>query len=678
MILWKDILKPIAAVVGHDNSIKSVIQKITSEQADIAFVEDQGVLIGYITNSQLLEQIDTGQSLDEPIQYKDDMLKVPDSLPVEFFHNVTTVIGVDSSGGVAGYSTVKNARHQINELQLVHLNEIIHGAGVGIIRTNNLYEIEFMNETAEKFLGLPRSFLLSRNYKALLTMEKDLKRVLDGETLVSVNSTINFKQMSGNFYPLKIEGEITGLVHMFYLREEFEEAVQELDFVRHLYSDLQAVYDSSNEQILVIDEKGKILRVAGKFLSSFWKTKEADQIIGKQIGDFTRRNIFQPNIFELCVKQKKKVTSIQESSNQTRVWSVATPVYHEGKLEKVVILSRDITSNASLHAETDQEDLNTHTFETEKKKLVYRSGKVASLLSNLRRAAKMNSTILLEGESGVGKEIFAHEIHFASPRKDCPFIRVNCGAIPEQLIESELFGYEKGAFTGADRRGKAGLFERAHTGTIFLDEIGDLPLNMQVKLLRVIQEREMVRIGGTETIPIDVRIIAATNKDLKLMVSNGDFREDLFYRLNVIPLRIPPLRERKEDIFPLAVYFLEHFKRMYNIEKSYTPDAISVLEMYGWPGNIRELENIVERLIVFSQEEWIDREVVLKVLYGEEESKKKQPLVLEMMPLKEAVAELETQLIELGMRKYGTAAKVSEILGVSPATISRRMKKIKK
>ncbi len=675
MILWKDILKPITAVVKHNDSIKSVIQELTSAQTDIAFVEKQGALIGYITNGFLLEQIGTGKSLNEQVQYKDDILMVPDLLPVEFFHNVTTVIGVNSSGGVSGYSTVEHARHQMNERQLVHLNEIIHGAGVGIIRTNSHYEIEFMNETAERFLGMPGSFLLSRNYQALLTMEKDLRRVLDGETLVSVNSKINFKQMSGNFYPLKIDGKITGLVHMFFLREEFEEAVQEVDFVRHLYSDLQAVYDSSNEQILVTDENGTILRVAGKFLNNFWKAKEAEQIIGKKIEDFTRRNIFQPNVFEICVKQQKKVTSIQESADQTRVWSVATPVYHEGKLEKVVILSRDITSTAPPHTETEQ---NTQLVKTEKKRIVYRSGKISALLSNLRRAAKMNSTILLEGESGAGKEVFAHEIHFASLRKDSPLIRVNCGAIPEQLIESELFGYEKGAFTGADRRGRAGLFELAHKGTIFLDEIGDLPLNMQVKLLRVIQEREVARIGGTETIPIDVRIIAATNRDLKEMVADGEFREDLFYRLNVIPLRIPPLRERKEDIFPLAVYFLEQFKQMYNIEKSYTPEAISVLEMYGWPGNIRELENIVERLIVFSQEEWIDREIVLKVLYGEEEAKKKQPLVLEVMPLKEAVAELEIQMIELGMKKYGTAAKVSEILGVSPATISRRMKKIKK
>lgn len=679
MIIWKDVLKPITATVHYDDSIKAAIQCMTSQNADIVFIEKHGSLIGYVTAHGLLEQIDAGRTADESVSYKNDILKVPDTIPVEFFHNVTVVIGVDGRGGTSGYSTIQDARNRINELELVQLNEMIHGAGVGMVRTNSKFQVEFMNETAERILGMPSSFLMTRNYQTLLTTDKDLHKVLEGETLVSVNSQINFKQLSGNFYPLKVEEEITGLVHMFYLREDFEEAVQELDFVRHLYSDLQAVYDSSNEQILVIDGKGIILRVAGKFLKDFWRTSEPEDIIGKHIGEFSKKHIFQPNIFDLCVTQKKKVTSLQESFNRTRIWSVATPVYHEGELEKVVILSRDITPATSVHAKKEEyRNEDSLSSQMEKKQLIYRSDKMAALLENVQRAAKINSTILLEGESGVGKEVFAHEIHTASHRKDNPFIRVNCGAIPEQLIESELFGYEKGAFTGADHRGKPGLFELAHTGTIFLDEIGDLPLNMQVKLLRVIQEREIVRIGGTATIPVDVRIIAATNKDLKAMVADGKFREDLFYRVNVIPFRIPPLRERREDIFPLAVYFLERFKQKYNIEKSYTPDAISVLEMYGWPGNVRELENIVERLIVLSSEEWIDRDVVLKVLYGNSETKKKPPLVLDLMPMKEAVAILEMQLIELGMRKYGTAAKVSEILGVSPATISRRMKKIKK
>lgn len=676
MIYWKDILEPVSVFVERSCTLKSVISLMTRHRENIAFVLDNGKLSGYVTSEHLMEQISQAQYLDQSFHYKKDMLKVPESKPVEFFHNVSIVIGVDDSGEICGYSTVQKARNKINKLKLMQLNELIHGAGVGIIRTDSHFQIVFMNETAEKILGLPRSLLLSRNYRTLLTTEKDVNSVLNGETLVSVNSTINYKQLSGNFYPLKIDGHIKGIVHMFFLREDFEEAVQEVDFVRHLYSDLQAVYDSSNEQILVMNEKGTIIRVAGKFLNHFWNVSVPEDIIGRSIQEFTAKGLFKPDIYKLCITQKKKVTSIQDFGENKRAWSVATPVFHDGKLEKVVILSRDITFNEAGLGQNARSRNNVYNTNASDKQLVYRSRKIDLLLENLRRAAKMNSTVLLEGESGVGKEIFAHEIHSSSLRKDGSFIRVNCGAIPESLIESELFGYEKGAFTGADRRGKAGLFELAHKGTIFLDEIGDLPLNMQVKLLRVLQEREVARIGSRETIPIDVRIIAATNQNLEEMVKKGLFREDLFYRLNVIPFRIPPLRERKEDIFPLAVFFMEQFKQMYHIEKSYTPDAIDVLEMYEWPGNVREVKNIVERLIVLSPDEWIDHETVLKVLYGDEKSKMKKPIITEVMPLKEAVAELEAQLIELGMKKYGTAAKVSEILQVSPATISRRLKKM--
>lgn len=678
MILWKDILNPIPAVIGNETSIRLASRLLTSAQSPIAFMGPHEKQInGYVTTEAILKQIGNTGSLEDSVMFESDILRVPEHLPVEFFHNVSVVVGVDLNGEVTGYTTGQHARNKINELQLAQLNELIHGAGIGIVRTNSRFEIEFLNETAERLLGLPRSFLLDRNYQTLLTMDKNLENVLEGKTLVSVNSEINFKQMSGNFYPLKMEGEITGLVHMFFLREEYKEIVQELDFVRHLYADLQAVYNSSNEQILVIDHNGKILRVGGKFLNDFWKVSDPEEIIGKQIRDFAERHIFQPNIYDMCVKQKQKVTSIQENGFSSQVWSVATPVYHEGELEKVVILSRDITANERLTAKKRERQEGPHIVHVEKRKLVYRSKLIASLLAQLRRAAAMNSTILLQGESGTGKEIFASEIHMESPRKDKPFIMVNCGAIPEQLIESELFGYERGAFTGANQNGKAGLFELAHKGTIFLDEIGDLPFRMQVKLLRVLQEREIVRVGGTETIPIDVRVIAATNKDLKKMVLDGEFREDLFYRLHVIPLSIPPLRERKEDIFPLAVYFLEQYKNTYQVEKSFTPDVASVLEMYTWPGNVRELENVVERLLVISSQEWIGREEIIKVLYEEKPTQNKLPMVLELVPLKEAVAELEAQLIEMGMEKYGTAAKVSEVLGVSPATISRRMKKIK-
>ncbi|QED49381.1 sigma 54-interacting transcriptional regulator [Cytobacillus dafuensis] len=682
MIIWKDILQPISVFVDIHSSIGDVIHHFSVQNVDIIFVKDKGALIGYCTMELLLNQIAQTSDLTQRISYKNDILKVPQFSPVEFYHNVSLIIGVDANEEIIGYTTIDQARHNISELRLKDINLLLHGAGVGIVRTNIDYQIEFINETAENILGIPSSFLLFRNYKTLLTSDKNLDKVMDGETLVSINSSINFKQISGNFYPLKVDGNITGLVHVFFSREVFEEAVQELDFVRNLNSDLQAVYASSQEQILVIDDSGKIIRVAGMFLRDFWKVDKPEKIIGKNIDEFSKRNIFQPNVFELCQKQRKKVTAIQDSVGNCRIWSVATPVYHEGRLEKVVVLSRDITpESTSLPIQsgegTGQSLHNRNEINNKEKRLVYRSKKIEQLVTEIKRVAQFNSTVLLEGESGVGKEVFAQKIHTASPRSKQPFVRINCGAIPENLIESELFGYEKGSFTGADKNGKAGLFEIANNGTLFLDEIGELPLNMQVKLLRVLQEREVTRIGGIRPISINVRIITATNKDLQEMVNQGEFREDLYYRLYVIPFRIPSLRERKEDILPLSIYFLEQFNQMYDIKKSFTPEAIEVLETYAWPGNVRELQNIVERLILLTEGEWIQREHALKYLYGEVQKKKKQLFVLELMPLKEAVEELETQLIERGMQKYRTADKLSKVLGVSPATISRRIKKLK-
>lgn len=491
------------------------------------------------------------------------------------------------------------------------------------------------------------------------------------------------KQVYFELYPPKKlveiteeDGSVTGLVHSFIFQEVFEETAKELDFTRHLISDLKALLMSSGEQILVIDANGKIIRVAGTFLNSFWRTDDVKDIIGKPITYFVERNIFQPNVFELCKTKKEKVTAIQESGKQ-RIWSVATPVYKDGKLEKVVVLSKKITAKEAKQRTMEPEFDPVNLTSTADKRLIYRSKTIENLVMQLSRVAKMNSTVLLEGETGVGKEVFAHKIHELSSRNDQPMIRINCGAIPEQLMESELFGYEKGSFTGADRNGKIGYFELAHKGTIFLDEIAELSLNMQVKLLRVLQEREITRIGGTHPISIDVRIIAATNQNLQKLVDEGKFREDLYYRLNVIPFNIPPLRERKEDIFPLAVFFLEKLKKQYEMEKSFTPEAIEVLETYDWPGNVRELQNIIERLLVISDEEWITREHALLALYGNDRRTHSRAVqVNQLVPLQQAIEEVEEQLIDLGLKRYKTAAELSKVLQISPASLSRRMKRL--
>ncbi|WP_330656204.1 sigma-54-dependent transcriptional regulator [Alkaliphilus flagellatus] len=306
--------------------------------------------------------------------------------------------------------------------------------------------------------------------------------------------------------------------------------------------------------------------------------------------------------------------------------------------------------------------------------IIGESLKMKEVLKVVERVANTNATILVLGESGTGKEVIANAIHYNSDRRDKPYVKVNCGAIPENLIESELFGYEKGAFTGATAR-KIGKFERARGGTIFLDEVGELDLAMQVKLLRVLQEKEFERVGGNEVVKIDIRVIAATNRDLLNMVQEGSFREDLYYRLNVIPMQIPPLRDRKEDIPLLIEYFLDRYgKDIGRKNMSINREAQEKLIAYKWNGNIRELENVVERMAILSQDniikvENLPREIVYSEIVEEEF----------LLPQKGICIEgLERSLILQALeRTEYNQTKAAKLLGMSRHTLLYRMEKYK-
>ena len=290
------------------------------------------------------------------------------------------------------------------------------------------------------------------------------------------------------------------------------------------------------------------------------------------------------------------------------------------------------------------------------------------------KVAQVDSTVLIQGETGVGKGFFARLIHRASPRNEGPFIRVDCGAIPETLIESELFGYEKGAFTGARTEGKPGLFELAEGGTLFLDEIGDLPLTVQVKLLRFLEENRIMRVGGTFIREIDARVIAATHRNLEEMVKKGEFRKDLFFRLNVVPIHIPPLRERIEDIPPLINFFLNDLNHKHSTEKIILPRAIDCLCQYSFSGNIRELSNLVERVVVLTQAQDIHMEDLpshvrhpdtnAAVWPGNDDSN-----------LSNAVARTEKEIIFRALRTCGTQRKAARILGIDQSTLARKAKR---
>ena len=296
----------------------------------------------------------------------------------------------------------------------------------------------------------------------------------------------------------------------------------------------------------------------------------------------------------------------------------------------------------------------------------------------MSRIAKTDSAVLVSGESGTGKELVARALHYNGPRKDKPFVALNCSAIPETLLESELFGHVRGAFTGAFKD-KPGKFEAANHGTIFLDEIGTLPLHLQAKLLRVLQEHEVERVGSNKTVKLHVRVISATNSDLENMVKLGAFREDLFYRLNVIPLHLPPLRERQQDIMHLTAFFLDKQCRLMGRTLcSISKQALEALEQYSWPGNVRELENMIERMIVLTDANVITLEDVPAKIVGEKSVGDVRGIIMPIhgMDLVETVSSIEHSLILQALKSAGgVKAKAAALLGINRTTLVEKIKR---
>ncbi|WP_019121166.1 sigma-54 interaction domain-containing protein [Brevibacillus massiliensis] len=475
-----------------------------------------------------------------------------------------------------------------------------------------------------------------------------------------------------------------GEIQLYWDTEEIEKIAMSLDNYVNLALDLKAVFDSSYDVIYVSDDKGITMRVSSACERLFGL--KAEELIGKSVYELEKRGIFKPSITRMVLEKKEKVQVIQTTKAGRRLMVLGTPIKDEqGNIVRIVNASRDITQESQLQAELEEMKQLMEGYKIELQQLrqltmqdeafIAKSEQMRNILTMARKVAEVDSTVLILGESGVGKEVIASFIHHSSPRKDKPFIKVNCGAIPENLLESELFGYVKGAFTGASREGKLGLFELANEGTLFLDEIGEIPLNLQVKLLRVLQDNELVRLGGTKPVKINVRIVAATNRNLQEEIKKGHFREDLYYRLNVVPIYIPPLRERKDDILPLILHFIEKCNEKYKRNKIFSPTALDSLQEYEWPGNVRELQNIVERLIVTTDQNMVDIHHLPEVFVSNKQNQVKIS-VSGIMPLQEAIEMLEKQLLTLAKNKYQTTTKMAEALRVDQSTISRKMNRL--
>ena len=421
---------------------------------------------------------------------------------------------------------------------------------------------------------------------------------------------------------------------------------------------------------------------------------EYDEIVGRHVEDLEKSGIFTPSVTRRVLEEKREITIIHENRFGRRLLTTGSPVFvpmtsgewvaaGEGRYSRtiafVLTTSRDITQISTVQEQPDTPGsalLKARNLDVPEDVggsfIVSESEAMHNVMALTKKLASVNTTVLITGESGVGKGLIARRLHEEGVRWKKPFVTVNCGAIPENLIESELFGYVAGAFTGSRADGKQGLFEAAQDGTIFLDEISELPLNLQVKLLQVIQERQITPVGGTRPIPVDVRIISATNRNLEELVKEGRFREDLYYRLNVVPINVPALRERPADIIPLIQMNIARCNRELGETKSISPDALSILLKYPWPGNIRELQNIIERLVITTSHNVITEDDIFIFI---KEAAEDNQINYADTSLAAALERAEKEILSRALENYKSTRAIARVLKVSQPTIVRKLNK---
>ncbi|VXC27664.1 Fis family transcriptional regulator [Bacillus mycoides] len=539
--------------------------------------------------------------------------------------------------------------------------------------------LKMIKSTPEKVMNVPAELIFNGEH---------INNVFTkGKTILNQLQITNEMGVLVDYSPIpNFDQSIEGMVIIVQDLPMVEDMAMEIEYIKDLNKDLHAILSSIYDEILVVNHKGELIRYSETVINDFWGSNLKD-LLGKNLLDLEKKGLFSPSVTRLVLEKQKKVSVVQETKSGRKILAVGNPVFNEnGELHRIIIASRDITEATRLKTELHEIKKISEQYKKELddfknkdrflKKLIYCSPKMEQIINQAKKIADFSSNVLISGESGVGKEVIAQAIHQLGNRSSKPFLKLNCGAIPETLLESELFGYTKGAFTGADKNGKEGYFKRADQGILFLDEIGEMPLHLQVKLLRVLQEQEVIPIGSTTPMKINVQIIAATNKSLEKMVESGTFREDLFYRLNVIPLRVPSLRERMEDVPVLAFHFLQQLNEKYNKNYHLTPDALNLLEFYSWPGNVRELQNMIERLVVSADDPVIEAEFVSKFLTPGYDFNKSKPVITRVLPLQEALHSVEEQLILLAMKQYKTTTKAAKALGISQSSVSRKYQKI--
>ena len=487
--------------------------------------------------------------------------------------------------------------------------------------------------------------------------------------------------------PVLWENALIGVLCIFENITQLEHVTRRMHSFQELNRELDTIIESSHDGLWICDGNARVIKINST--SEQLNNVRAKDVVGKSMQELVDEGFVDKSATLKVLKTLKSTSVLQKIQNGRKLMISANPVFDaKGRLFRVVVTERDITELDLLQKELEKQAairdryrhhmLELQLEELESNRIIARSPCFLNILQQAIKVSRVDSTVLILGESGVGKGVIADLIHKYSARSDSPMIKLNCGAIPESLVESELFGYEKGAFTGAGDKGKPGYFELADGGILFLDEIAELPQASQIKLLRFLEDGQIYRVGGIKGQKLNVRILAATNRDINAMVENKTFRQDLFYRLNVIPLRIPPLKDRNACILPLIDHYIAYFADKLGLEKKFhlTHEASDALQAYCFPGNVRELMNLCERLVVMAEGHRIAFEDLPRAIVGGQEKAALNSGIRERQrPLQQIIDSVEKDALAYAMEIHGTQALAARALRVNQSTIARKLKK---
>ncbi|GAB4366603.1 MAG: sigma-54-dependent Fis family transcriptional regulator [Deltaproteobacteria bacterium] len=559
------------------------------------------------------------------------------------------------------------------------LGTVLDALASGVVAIDREGTIVVFNAAASRLLGVPKEEALGKRLLSIVPNAGLVNVLRTGKPETGGRQTIGARTVLTNRSPIHHGGELIGAASIFQDITEMEKVSRELDSTKTIVRTLEEVLSGANEWMVVVDAAGVITMMSEAY-AEFNGTTMA-QAVGRHVTEVienTRMHIVaRTGVAEMGETQTIRGRDVIVNRIPLREGDRIVGAYGR-------VVFKDVEQLRELAGKLHLLESKVRYYEQELTHLrgarynfanIVGGGKaITAVKDEAMRAARKDSTVLLRGETGTGKELFAHAIHAAGRRSSGPFIKLNCAAVPAELLEAELFGYEEGAFTGARKGGKPGKFEMANGGTLFLDEIGDMPYPMQAKLLRALQEKEIERVGGTATRLVDIRVIAATSRTIEELVAEGRFRADLFYRINVIPIRIPPLRDRREDIGPLSDWILERLSvRGGEPQRTLSPAVREILFSYDWPGNVRELHNVLEHAVAMSRDEELLPENLPAYLLRAASSAEKQMVPGSLSNIK---AEAERNAILAALRATGgNRSKAATLLRIHRVKLHEKMKR---